>query len=417
DEKSTLKVVHKHGPCSPHKQHKVKVPSHEEILRLDQARVDSIHSKISNSIAKSKDSATLPATYGAILGTGNYIATVGFGTPKKDFSLELDTGSDLTWIQCLPCVRFCYRQLGPIFNPSKSSSYKNISCNSATCKTIVSGTGNEPGCLDSTCLYGIEYGDGSFTVGYLAKDTLAITFKYKFPNIVFGCGQYNEGSFGLAAGLLGLGRDKVSIVSQTEKKFKGIFSYCLPSFSSSTGYLTFGYSRPLPSLIQYMYTPFGPLSYATTFYGVIVIGIKVGGSFLPISPLVFSCPGTIFDSGTVITRLPPAAYSALRTAFREEMSEYPTAPAYSIFDTCYNISAYSTVSVPTISIYFANYVEMPIAVYGILYVFSPALACLAFVGNSNDSDLGIIGNYQQQTLGILYNNRAYKIGIATNGCN
>nr|GLL17514.1 aspartyl protease family protein At5g10770-like [Ipomoea trifida] len=54
----------------------------------------------------------------------------------------------------------------------------------------------------------------------------------------------------------------------------------------------------------------------TSFYFIDVRVIAVGGKQLSISPVVFKSSGTIIDSGTVITRLPPAAYSALRAPIR-----------------------------------------------------------------------------------------------------
>jgi len=35
--------------------------------------------------------------------------------------------------------------------------------------------GIAPGCSDSTCLYGIQYGDQSFSVGFFAQETLTLT--------------------------------------------------------------------------------------------------------------------------------------------------------------------------------------------------------------------------------------------------
>ncbi|AET01001.1 eukaryotic aspartyl protease family protein, putative [Medicago truncatula] len=35
---------------------------------------------------------------------------------------QIDTGSDLTWFQCIPCTKY-YKQLNPI-----SSTYSNIAC-------------------------------------------------------------------------------------------------------------------------------------------------------------------------------------------------------------------------------------------------------------------------------------------------
>ena len=152
---ATLKVVHKHGPCSG--QDKI---DHAEILRQDQSRVAAIRSRLSASASTAASSApddagtykqdavgggggaTLPAKSGAVVGSGNYIVTVGLGTPKKDLSLIFDTGSDVTWTQCQPCAKSCYNQREAIFDPSTSASYANVSCTSSDCSYLKSATGN-----------------------------------------------------------------------------------------------------------------------------------------------------------------------------------------------------------------------------------------------------------------------------------
>lgn len=151
--KSSLKVVHKHGPCfKPYSNgEKAASPSpsvsHAEILRQDQSRVKSIHSRLSKNSGsldeiRQSDDATLPAKDGSVVGAGNYIVTVGIGTPKKDLSLIFDTGSDLTWTQCEPCVKYCYEQKEPKFDPTVSQSYSNVSCSSTICTSLQSATGN-----------------------------------------------------------------------------------------------------------------------------------------------------------------------------------------------------------------------------------------------------------------------------------
>ena len=146
DKKSSLPVVHKHGPCSQLHQDKANIPTHAEILLHDEARVKSIHSKLSKNPGSSNveetDAAMLPAKDGSVVGSGNYIVTVGLGTPKKYLSLIFDTGSDITWTQCQPCAISCYKQQEPIFSPSLSSSYSNISCTSTVCNSLNSATGN-----------------------------------------------------------------------------------------------------------------------------------------------------------------------------------------------------------------------------------------------------------------------------------
>lgn len=413
DNKVSLKVVHKHGPCSQLNQDQAKTPTHEEILLRDEARVNSIHSKLStNSDVKVTDSTTLPAKDGSTIGSGNYIVTVGLGTPKKDLSLIFDTGSDLTWTQCQPCVRSCYQQKEPIFDPSDSKSYTNISCGSTLCDSLISATGNSLNCASTTCVYGIQYGDSSFSVGFFGKDRLTLTSTDVFDDFYFGCGQNNQGLFRGAAGLLGLGRDKLSLVSQTAQKYNKLFSYCLPSSSSSTGFLTFGGSSSKSA----KFTPLATISSGSSFYGLGFTGISVGGRKLSISLSVFSTAGAIIDSGTVITRLPPTAYASLRSAFRRLMSKYPSAPSLSILDTCYDFSNYNTIRVPKIGFFFNGGVEVDIAVTGILYANGVSQVCLAFAGNSDDNDVAIFGNVQQKTLEVVYDVAAGKVGFASGGC-
>lgn len=151
NDKASLKVVHKHGPCSQLHQGSTTttIDHHTQVLQQDQSRVKSIHARLAKKSSTAttdgtrfqQDATTLPAKSGAVVGSGNYIVTVGLGMPKKDLSLIFDTGSDLTWTQCQPCARSCYNQRETIFDPSKSSTYSNISCTSAECSQLKSATG------------------------------------------------------------------------------------------------------------------------------------------------------------------------------------------------------------------------------------------------------------------------------------
>lgn len=350
---------------------------------------------------------------GSSLGSGNYLVSVGLGTPKKTLSLIFDTGSDLTWTQCQPCARSCYKQQDPIFDPKTSKSYSNISCTSTTCSQLSSATGNTPGCSVGTCVYGIQYGDRSFSVGLFSKDTLTVASDV-FPDFQFGCGQNNQGLFGQTAGLIGLGRDPLSIISQTATKYGKYFSYCLPQTSSSTGHLTLGKAGGgAPKNVQF--TPFDS-SQGSSFYFISIASIAVSSQQLPISPSVFQTAGAIIDSGTVITRLPPAAYSALRAAFKQGMKNYPAAPAYSILDTCYDLSNYTSISIPTVSFAFGGGVKVNLSPMGILVAVSKTEACLAFAGNGDASDVGIFGNTQQLSFEVVYDVAGGKLGFGAAGC-
>ncbi|KAK1274428.1 Protein ASPARTIC PROTEASE IN GUARD CELL 2 [Acorus gramineus] len=303
--------------------------------------------------------ATLPALYGEAYDEASYVVTVGYGTPKKNQTVAFDTGSDISWVQCKPCVSTCFPQREPLFNPSESSSYRNISCGSLECANLTRS----------------------------------------------GC----------SSGILGLGRGNHSLVTQTVKKFGGIFSYCLPSPSASsrTGHLTLGAVTKAAKNISY--TPLN-LDHET-FYNLDLVGISVGGRVLPINASVFSNAGTIIDSGTVITRLPSSAYAALRSAFKRGMSAYQSTPSKSsLLDTCYDFSEVDTIAVPTIVFHFNGGADMEVDVSGTMYGMSRSRFCLAFAGNIDDTDLGIIGNVQQQNLEVVYDTQIGRVGFGPGSC-
>ncbi|KAI7988497.1 Aspartyl protease family protein [Camellia lanceoleosa] len=237
---------------------------------------------------------------------------------------------------------FCYKQKQPIFDPSQLSS----------------ATNTPPLCSTNTCVYGIGYIDGSTSQGFFASETLTLTPSDVFPNFLFGCGENNQGVFAGDAGFIGLGRSRLSLVSQISSKYGNYFSYCLPSTPSCTGFLTFGKGGRSSAGSSLQFAPLLSKSKDPSSYYVDIIGIKVGGKTLSISQSVFKTPGSIIDSGTVITRLPPAAYDALKTAFRQHMTQYRLAKPMSGFDICYHVKKNTTLKIPSISFVFGGNIEV-----------------------------------------------------------
>ncbi|KAL5223572.1 hypothetical protein ABZP36_010211 [Zizania latifolia] len=411
-----MTIVHRHGPCSPLADAHSKPPSHEEILAADQSRAQSIQHRVSatatswepTELKGAAASGALPVSSGRALDTGNYVVTIGLGTPASRYTVVFDTGSDTTWVQCQPCVVVCYKQKDRLFDPAKSSTYSNISCASSYCSDLYTH-----GCSGGHCLYGVRYGDGSYTIGFFAQDTLTLSSD-SIKGFRFGCGERNRGLFGQAAGLLGLGRGRTSLPVQTYDRYGGVFEHCLPARYTGTGYLDFGPGSPAANArLTPMLTENGP-----TFYYVGMTGIRVGRQLLPIPPSVFSTAGTLVDSGTVITRLPPTAYSALRSAFSEDMAAlgYKKAPALSILDTCYDLTGRSEVALPRVSLLFLGGACLDVDASGILYVASPSQACLGFAANEDDGDVGIIGNTQLKTYGVLYDISKRVVGFSPGAC-
>ncbi|PKU59652.1 Protein ASPARTIC PROTEASE IN GUARD CELL 2 [Dendrobium catenatum] len=405
---SKLTVVHRDGWCSSRARQDKQ--SHVELLRRDQARVKNIHQQAASPTSRLNPVrgslfARVPANIGKAYHTVNYIITIGLGTPTKFFTVEFDTGSDLSWTQCAPCYN-CYTQKDPFYDPTQSSTFSDILCTSDYCFDL-----DQFGCSStSTCLFHEEYHDYSYTNGSFVQDTLTFSSDI-IQNFRFGCGHNNTGQFGQLDGLLGLGRGAISIISQTAQLYNKVFSYCLPSRPSATGYLELGSS--IPGVI---YTPMLTDQDLPSFYFIKLIAISIGGSRLDLSPTVFTDPGTILDSGTVISYLPPTAYSALRNTFRQYMTKYPVAPPLPSLDTCYDLTNYTIMYIPSIALIFDGEVTTTLDSMGIVYGLSKSQVCLAFTENNDDSVVVVIGNVQQRRFNIVYDVGNLKIGFGANGC-
>jgi hypothetical protein len=164
---------------------------------------------------------------------GQYLMELYIGTPPIKISGIADTGSDLIWVQCVPCFG-CYKQINPMFDPTKSSTYKNISCGSPLCNKLETrGCSNE-----KHCNYTYGYGDSSTTHGVLAQEAIILTSNTRknvsIQGFLFGCGHNNIGGFNdHEMGIIGLGRGPLSLVSQIGPLFGGKkMSQCLVPFNT-----------------------------------------------------------------------------------------------------------------------------------------------------------------------------------------
>ncbi|CAN6224868.1 unnamed protein product [Urochloa humidicola] len=418
---SALKVVHRHGPCSPLRSRGA-APSHVEILHRDRVRATSIHRKLAapsavNAARASKSVRLLARWATDSLGTNNYVVTVGLGTPPRQFTVEFDTGSDLSWVQCKPC-NHCYEQHDPLFDPSKSSTYSAVSCGARECRDLGDDlrTCSSPG---DACRFEVAYADGSVTDGGLARDTLTLPAAAEadaIPGFVFGCGHDNAGNFGTEDGLIGLGRKSVSLYSQAAGRYGGPgFSYCLPSSSSGAGYLSLGVGAAAPPA-NTRFTPMVPSRDMPSLYFVRLVGVRIAGETVKIPPA-----NMLVDSGTELTILPDGTFATVWSAFARQMGRYGyrRAPRLSFLDTCYNFTGHAAVRVPPVALVFAGGATVDLDVSGVLVWLGsdePDVACLGFASTGDDKPVGILGNTQQKTLAVVYDVANRRIGFGAKGC-
>ncbi|GLJ54401.1 hypothetical protein SUGI_1168420 [Cryptomeria japonica] len=130
---------------------------------------------------------------------------IGIGHPSPLLQhMIVNTGSDLIWLQCGPCIS-CYTQKDALYNPHRSSTYMNVSCNSQFCNGSSSNSCGYPG----TCGYLYGYGDGSLTSGNMASETFSLKRRASasswwkaIPYIAFGCSSTQDDDFSGAAGII-----------------------------------------------------------------------------------------------------------------------------------------------------------------------------------------------------------------------
>lgn len=364
-------------------------------------------------------------------GSWEYLMDVFVGTPPKHFSLIIDTGSDLNWIQCDPC-HDCYKQTEPYYNPKESISYKDISCRDPKC-SLVSSPYPSVSCKneDQGCPYHYRYGDDSNSTGDLAYETFTVNLtavggKSRFmrvENVMFGCGHWNRGIFNGAAGVLGLGRGPLSFSSQLKSLYGDSFSYCLADRNSNTtSELIFGEDEELLSHGDLNFTTLikrkgDPLS---TFYYVQIKSVVVGGEELDIpeqtwnlSP--FGHGGTIVDSGTALSFFMDPAYEIIKDAFVRKVKGYPVIKDFPVFDPCYKVSGVDNLELPSLRFVFRDGAIWDFPVENYFIRLEKDVVCLAFLRTPRSS-LSVIGNYQQHNFHILYDTERSRLGFVPRKC-
>uniref|UniRef100_A0A7N0TSJ3 Peptidase A1 domain-containing protein n=1 Tax=Kalanchoe fedtschenkoi TaxID=63787 RepID=A0A7N0TSJ3_KALFE len=106
-------------------------------------------------------------------GVGLYYAQIGIGTPSKNYYVQVDTGSDIMWVNCIQCTECPTKSsLGiqlTLYDIKESLTGHLVPCNTNFCSMV--NNGPIYGCTSNmTCTYIELYGDDSSTVGYFVKD-------------------------------------------------------------------------------------------------------------------------------------------------------------------------------------------------------------------------------------------------------
>ncbi|KAK7307951.1 hypothetical protein VNO77_41459 [Canavalia gladiata] len=332
---------------------------------------------------------------------GEYLMELSIGTPPVTIFGTVDTGSDLIWTQCVPCDN-CYKQLNPLFDPRKSNTYTNISCQSNHCKKLISMCSPQNGCN-----YTYDYADSSRTQGALAQETLTLTSSTGKPvvlkDVVFGCGHNDTGVFDdHEMGIIGLGGGPLSLISQIGSSFGGKrFSQCLLPFNTDekiSSRMSFGKGSEVsgPGVVS---TPLVDAPIPTP-YLVTLLGISVGHTYFPFS----SSSNTVrkgnmnIDSGTPPTILPQDLYDRVAAQVEKQVNLTPIRDDPDLgTQLCYRTT--KNLNGPTLTAHFegADVLLTPIQIF-----IPPKDGVFCFAFANDTGEVGIYGNFAQSNYLIGY---------------
>ncbi|KAG7024745.1 Aspartic proteinase Asp1, partial [Cucurbita argyrosperma subsp. argyrosperma] len=247
---------------------------------------------------------------GNVYPLGHFTASVNVGNPPKVFDLDIDTGSDVTWVQCdAPCTG-CTLPRDKLYKPHNNV----VRCGEPLCAALFHQ--GKPPCRNPNdqCDYQIEYADHGSSIGVLVKDLVPMKLANGTviaPNLGFGCGydQHNGGSQPppSTGGVLGLGNSKGTLASQISSltHVRNVIGHCYSGHGG--GFLFFGGDLVPSSGISWtpiLHTSGGRYSSgpADVFFGGKAVGIR--GLTLT------------FDSGSSYTYFNSQVYGAILNTVR-----------------------------------------------------------------------------------------------------
>uniref|UniRef100_A0A7C8ZFG4 Peptidase A1 domain-containing protein n=1 Tax=Opuntia streptacantha TaxID=393608 RepID=A0A7C8ZFG4_OPUST len=252
---------------------------------------------------------------------GLYFTRIGLGDPPKEFHVQLDTGSQVLWVNGASCDK-CPRESGlgiklNFYDANSSSTAKLLTCGDEKCTMMyqlaLSGCNSH-----MHCEYQVTYGDGSITSGYFVEDS--IHFDKVSGNqqtttgngsVVFGCAANQVGELtapdAAVDGILGFGQRNSSVLSQLAAagKVKRMFSHCLDTVNGG-GIFSIG------QLVEPKLNATAPLIPHKPHYYIFMKSVEVAGDVLELSTSTSRYGReAMVDSGTTLVHLPDDIYEPI----------------------------------------------------------------------------------------------------------
>ncbi|EAY79361.1 hypothetical protein OsI_34489 [Oryza sativa Indica Group] len=352
--------------------------------------------------------ATPPAAGGAVAvpiylsSQGLYVANFTIGTPPQPVSAVVDLTGELVWTQCTPCQP-CFEQDLPLFDPTKSSTFRGLPCGSHLCESIPESSRN---CTSDVCIYEAPTKAGD-TGGMAGTDTFAIGAAKE--TLGFGCVVMTDKrlkTIGGPSGIVGLGRTPWSLVTQMNVT---AFSYCLAGKSSGALFLgatakqlAGGKNSSTPFVIK---TSAGSSDNGSNpYYMVKLAGIKAGGA--PLQAASSSGSTVLLDTVSRASYLADGAYKALKKALTAAVGVQPVASPPKPYDLCFSKAVAG--DAPELVFTFDGGAALTVPPANYLLASGNGTVCLT-IGSSASLNLtgelegaSILGSLQQENVHVLF---------------
>ncbi|KAH7315975.1 hypothetical protein KP509_21G072500 [Ceratopteris richardii] len=359
---------------------------------------------------------------------GLYFTEISLGTPPSRYYVQVDTGSDLLWLNCAncnPCPR--KTELGvplALYDPSSSSTSSTIMCSDDFCNKFSEGCQAE-----EACAYRLLYGDGSRSEGFLVGDLLQFSTVQAANRLVdrgakvsFGCGTRQTGkldsSDGALDGILGLGQSSISVISQlrSNNETSGVFAHCLEGEGEGGGMLVIGDVRAPPGAV---YTP---ILQNQPHYNVNLQSITINDVVIPVdSSATSEDGGTIVDSGTTLTYFSDAAYLPLLQTIYDAV-KVETDSFQSQGMSCISYSGSSNVedAFPSIDLNFDGGSTLKVRPHDYLIQIDGEqgdnIWCIGFQTSGSNNSINILGDIVLKDRLIIYDLEQQLIGWVDYDC-
>ncbi|AQK70886.1 Eukaryotic aspartyl protease family protein [Zea mays] len=358
-----------------------------------------------------------------------YYTRIEIGSPPKGYYVQVDTGSDILWVNCIRCDGCPTRSgLGielTQYDPAGSGT--TVGCEQEFCVANSAG-GVPPTCpsTSSPCQFRITYGDGSTTTGFYVTDFVQYNqvsgngqTTTSNASITFGCGAQLGGDLGSSNqaldGILGFGQSDSSMLSQlaAARRVRKIFAHCLDTVRGGGIFAIGNVVQP-----KVKTTPLVP---NVTHYNVNLQGISVGGATLQLPTSTFDSgdsKGTIIDSGTTLAYLPREVY---RTLLAAVFDKYQDLPLHNYQDfVCFQFSGSIDDGFPVITFSFEG--DLTLNVYPDDYLFQNRndLYCMGFldggVQTKDGKDMLLLGDLVLSNKLVVYDLEKEVIGWTDYNC-